>query len=347
MVDSRFFSSIGSVYLRDIASLTGASITMASGARGDENRPFTNVAPLDRAQEHDISFLDNVKYIDMFATSQAGACFIRPKYKERAPAGMILLVTEDPYYAYALTTQHFYPEPKVEAGISPLASIAKTAVIGKGVRVDAGAVIGENVTIGDSSWIGANTVLAPSVKIGSHTRIGALCTLSHTIVGNRVVIHRGVHIGQDGFGFAPSPKGILKVPQMGRVLIGNDVEIGSGTCIDRGAGPDTTIGDFTKIDNLVQIGHNVQIGKYVIIVAQCGISGSTQIDDGVQIGGQVGVAGHLKIGAGAKLAARSGLMHDVPAGETYGGAPAIPAKEWRRQMVAIGKLGKKKELLDE
>ncbi len=194
-------------------------------------------------------------------------------------------------------------------------------MIGKGVRIDAGAVIGERVNIGDGCWIGANTVIGDGVEIGDGCRIGALCSISHAIIGKRALIHRGVHIGQDGFGFAPGPKGMIKVPQLGRVLIGNDVEIGSGTCIDRGAGPDTVIGNFCKIDNLVQIGHNVQMGKYVIITGQCGVSGSTQLGDGVMLGGQVGISGHVRIGERAKLAAQAGIMTDVPAGATYGGSP--------------------------
>ncbi len=255
---------------------------------------------------------------------------------------MALLVTDEPYSAYALTSRHFYPDAAVTPGISPQAIVAKSAVIGKDVRIEAGTVIGENVTIGNGSRIGANTVIGDGVEIGENCRIGALCSISHTIIGQRVTLHRGIHIGQDGFGFAPSKTGIVKVPQLGRVLIGDDVEIGAGSCVDRGAGPDTIIGASSKIDNLVQIGHNVRIGKYVIIAAQCGISGSTWIEDGVMLGGQSGLAGHLKIGAGAKLAARSGVMTDVPAGETYGGAPAVPVRDWHRQTVAVAKLGKKK-----
>jgi len=337
MVDRRFFYNAGSLTLGDIASLTGTSIA------SDGSRIFTGVAPLECAGTDDISFLDNVKYLDAFAQSKAGACFVRPKYVPRAPKSMVLLITDDPYSAYALTAQRFYPEPAVTAGIAPQAVIAKSAVVGKGARIDPGAVIGEHVRIGSGCWIGANTVIDDNVEIGDNCRIGALCTISHAIMGKRVLLHRGIHIGQDGFGVAPGPKTIIKVPQLGRVLIGDDVEIGAGTCIDRGAGPDTIIGDGCKIDNLVQIGHNVQLGKYVIIAAQCGISGSTRIDDGAMIGGQVGIAGHLHIGAGAKLAACSGVMTDIPPGATYGGAPAVPIKDWHRQTVTLAKLAKTKE----
>ncbi len=341
MADNRFFQNSGSLTLRAIAALTGAAIVLR-GSHADENRAFSDVAPLDRAGEGDISFLDNVKYLDAFSASQAGACFVRDKYTDRAPQGMVLLVTETPYTAYALTAQAFYPVPAVIPGISPHAHIARSATLGEGARVDAGAVIGEHVKIGTACWIGANSVIGDGVEIGDGCRIGACSTISHASLGNHVTTHRGVHIGQDGFGFAPGHKGILNVPQLGRVLIGDHVEIGSGTCIDRGAGPDTTIGSGCKIDNLVQIGHNVQIGRHVMIAAQCGIAGSTQIGDGVMLGGQVGISGHVSVGAGAKIAAQSGVMADVPAGGTYGGAPAVPIKDWHRQTVAVASMVRKK-----
>ena len=339
MVDSRFFQNSGAIRLSEVAALTGAIIS--AGANGDGD--FTDVAPLDHAGPKDISFLDNIKYLEFFSASKAGACFVRSKFAARAPNGMALLVTDDPYYAYALLARHFYPEPKAIPGISPRAEIAPTATIGKEVRIDSGVVIGAHAEIGDNCWIGANTVIGDGVTIGSGSRIGANCTLSHCLLGSRAILHRGINIGQDGFGFAASKRGIVKVPQLGRVLIGDDVEIGSGTCIDRGAGPDTVIGSFTKIDNLVQIGHNVQVGKYVIIVSQCGIAGSTHIGDGAQLGGQVGIAGHVHIGAGAKLAAQAGIMTDIPPGATYGGSPAVPVRDWHRQTVAIANLVKKKE----
>lgn len=347
MADSRFFSKPAPVPISEIVSLTGAKLVAPAGQEADMSRRFSDVAPLDRATPDDISFLDNVKYAGAFSTSNAGACFVRSKFTARAPEHMLLLVTEEPYYAYALAAQRFHPAPGFEPGVSPHAHVAPSATIGNGVRIEAGAVIGERAVIGDGCRIGAHTVIGDGVTIGSHSRIGALCTISHSVIGDRAILHRGIHIGQDGFGFAPGRKGVIKVPQLGRVIIGNDVEIGSGTCIDRGAGPDTVIGDGCKIDNLVQIGHNVQLGKYVIIAAQCGIAGSTQIDDGAMLGGQVGVSGHVRIGSGAKLAAQSGIMTDVPPGNAYGGSPAVPIKDWHRQTLAVAKWSKKKEMSDE
>lgn len=341
MADSRFFKNSGALSLQDIASLTGAVPATRSGKPANVAQRFTDVAPLETAGKEHVGFLDNVKYADAFAASKAGACFVRPKFVPRAPEGMTLLVTEQPYYCYALTAQRFYPESAHKPDISPQAHISKSASVGKDCRIDPGAVIGDNVKIGDGCWIGANAVIGEGVEIGKNTRIGANSTLSHAVLGNNVLIHRGVHIGQDGFGFAPGGKGITKVPQLGRVVIGDNVEIGSGTCIDRGAGPDTVIGHGSKIDNLVQIGHNVKIGQYAMIAAQTGIAGSTTIEDGALLGGQVGISGHVTIGRGAKLAAQAGIMTDVPAGATYGGFPAMPMREWHRQTVAVGKLIKK------
>lgn len=341
MADNRFFHNAGALSVEDITALTGAVVD-ASRAQNAHNS-FTNVAPLDRAGAADVSFLDNIKYTETFAASKAGACFVRPKFASRAPAGMVLFVTEEPYYCYALTARRFYPDITFTPAISPQAHISTSAIIGKDTRIDAGAVIGDGVRIGNRCWIGSGAVLHTHVELGDDCQIGANSTISHSIIGSRVILHRGVHVGQDGFGYASSKKGVVKVPQLGRVIIEDDVEIGSGTCIDRGAGPDTVIGQYTKIDNLVQIGHNVHIGKYVFIAALCGVAGSAFVGDGVMLGGQVGIAGHIRIGNGAKIAAQSGVMSDVPAGATYGGSPAIPTRDWHRQTVAISKMAKKKD----
>jgi UDP-3-O-[3-hydroxymyristoyl] glucosamine N-acyltransferase len=192
--------------------------------------------------------------------------------------------------------------------------------------------------IGAGAVIGAHAVIGPDVHIGRGSTIGANASVSHALIGDRVIIHPGARIGQDGFGFAMGPRGHLKAPQVGRVIIQNDVEIGANTTIDRGANRDTIIGEGTKIDNLVQIGHNVTIGRHCVIVSQVGVSGSTDIGDFVAIGGQAGLTGHLRIGAGAQIAAKAGVMNDVPAGQRWGGAPALPIREYFRQVAALGKL---------
>lgn len=339
MVDARFFVNHGPFSVAQLAEATGAQVLTNEFS----GRMLNDVAPLDRASPTDISFFDNTKYIEQFLGSSAGACFVRPKFSEQAPKTMALLITDDPYRCYAMAAQKFYPtEIKNKASIAPSAIIDSTAKIGKDVTILAGAVIGANVSIGDNTRIGANTVIHDGVQIGNDCQIGALSTFSHCIIADRVLIHRGVHIGQDGFGFALGRDGHIKVPQLGRVVIENDVEIGAGTTIDRGTGPDTFIGEGTKIDNLVQIGHNVQIGRRAVVVAQCGISGSTRIGDGVVLGGQAGLAGHIKIGHGAKVAAKSGILGDIPAGASYGGYPAVPIGEWHRQTIAVSRLVKPK-----
>jgi UDP-3-O-[3-hydroxymyristoyl] glucosamine N-acyltransferase len=340
MADSRFFPNAGPFSLEQIVTLTGACV--GQDVAFDAQRLIHDVAPLDRAGLQDISFLDNVKYIETFAGSHAGVCFIRAKYSERAPKQMVALVCEDPYRCFALVAQKFYPAYIPSGVISAHAYIAASAKLGSNCTVEDGAIIGENVELGSNCLIQSGAVIRAGVVIGNDSCIGMNSTLSHCIIGNRVIIHNGVHIGQDGFGFALGAAGHIKVPQLGRVMIGDDVEIGSGTCIDRGTGPDTVIGNGSKIDNLVQIGHNVHIGSQSIVVAQVGIAGSSRIGDGVMLGGQVGIAGHLKIGHGAKLAAKSGVMSDIPAGASYGGFPAVPIKDWHRQSVAIVRLTKRK-----
>jgi len=332
MADLRFFDRKGPFSLEEVASISGVIAGVTSSEK------FVDIAPLDRAEKNQISFFDNPKYISQFEKSSAGACFVKEKYADKAPKGMILLVTPDPYRAYALLAQAFYPRALCEAKISPKASIAASAKIAAGCTLEDNVVIGEKVEIGKGTVIRAGSVIERGVVIGENCQIGACSTISHAIIGNQVILHRGVHIGQDGFGFALGRDGHVKVPQLGRVIIEDYVEIGSGTCIDRGTGPDTTIGAGSKIDNLVQIGHNVQIGRGAIIVSQVGISGSTQIGDGAVLAGQAGIAGHLRIGAGARIAAKSGIMEDVPPGQAYGGIPAVPVKDWHRQTIAVKRL---------
>lgn len=338
MADPRFFRNAGPFRLGELARITGA--TLQEGADGE--LLLRDVAPLDVATREDVSFLDNPKYVEAFAASHAGACFVHPKHAEKAPAGMALLLSDNPYLAYAVAATHFYPAPQASGEISERAHIDPTATIGEGTEVGPGAFIGKHVIIGKHCIIAPNAVIGEGVTIGDYSRIGANSTLSHTVIGQHVIIHPGVNIGQDGFGFAKSERGAVKVPQLGRVLVEDHVEIGAGSCIDRGAGPDTVIGIGSKVDNLVQIGHNVRLGRSAIIVSQVGISGSTEIGDGATLAGQVGVAGHLKIGRGATVAAKAGVHSHIPDGAIYGGYPAVPILEWRKQAATLSLLTKKK-----
>ena len=338
MADNRFFVNAGPFALADLARRGDAELRNAA----DPQRLIADVAPLEVARPEDLSFLDNKKYVDAYSVSQAGACLIRPEFAERAPAGMALLVTDDPYRAYAKIAWTFYPLPPLTPGVAETASVHPSAILGAGCQVDPGAVIGEGAEIGERCHIGANAVIGQGVTIGTEGRVGPLASISHALIGERVYIHPGVRIGQDGFGFAMGPQGHLKVLQLGRVVIKDDVEIGANTTIDRGAGPDTIIGLGCKIDKLVQIGHNVQLGRGCVIVSQVGISGSTKLGDFVVVAGQAGITGHLHIGSGARIGAQAGVMRDISAGETVGGSPAVPMTQWLRQSAEISRLVRKK-----
>jgi UDP-3-O-[3-hydroxymyristoyl] glucosamine N-acyltransferase len=338
MADSRFFTVAGPFSLDHLARVSGSEL--ANPADGE--RMFGDVAALESAGGDQISFLDNRKYIAAFQASGAGAAIVHPDLADRAPAGMALLLSKDPYRAYAKVAQAFYPVPPVVAGIAASAVIDPTATVGEGCRIDHGVVIGAGVELGARCRIAPNVVIGDGVILGDDCIVGANATVQFAKIGARVILYPGVRIGQDGFGFAMGPQGHLKVPQLGRVIIGNDVEIGANTAIDRGAGPDTIIGDGCMIDNLVQIGHNVQLGRGCVVVAQVGISGSTQFGDFVAAGGQAGFAGHLKIGSGARITAQAGVTRDIGPGETVGGTPAVPRIEWLRQSALLSKMVRNK-----
>lgn len=338
MADPRFFTVAGPFTLARLAEISGAEL--AAGA--DPDKQVVDVASLDQAGADNISFLDNRKYLAGFQASKAGAAIVHPDLADRAPAGMALLLSKDPYRAYAKVAQAFYPRRALTPWVAPTAFVDPAAKVGEGCRIEYGAVIGAGAEIGARCHIGPNAVIGEGVVLGDDCIIGANATVQFALVGRNVNIYPGARIGQDGFGFAMGPQGHLKVPQLGRVVIGDNVEIGANTTIDRGAGPDTVIGAGSMIDNLVQIGHNVQLGRGCVIVAQVGISGSTKLGDFVAAGGQAGLAGHLNVGTGARIAAQAGVAKDIPAGETVGGTPAVPQMDWLRQSAALNKLIRRK-----
>ena len=334
MADPRFFNNSGPFTLARLAEVAGAQL--ADGA--DPERLIRDVAPLEQAGVEDLAFLDNTKYRASFRASSAGACVTKPQFADEAPDGMALLLSDNPYKAYALIAQALYPRPSIEAGIAASAVVDPAATVSAEAEIGPGAVIEADAEIGDRCRIGPNAVIRRGVVIGEDSDIGAGATLSHCLVGRRVRIYTGVRIGQDGFGFAIDPAGHVTVPQLGRVIIEDHVEIGANTTIDRGAGPDTVIGQGSMIDNLVQIGHNVEVGPGSVIVAQAGISGSTKLGRLVVLAGQAGLAGHLTVGDGARVGAQSGVMRDVPAGEDVFGSPAMPSRQYWRWYSRLMKL---------
>ncbi|MGB6432673.1 MAG: UDP-3-O-(3-hydroxymyristoyl)glucosamine N-acyltransferase [Bradyrhizobium sp.] len=339
MGNRRFFDRPPGLTVAEIAALTGAEADQAAPA----SLLITGVAPVDLAGPADLTFVDGNKFANALTTTRAGACLMPRRFADRAPQGLLVLHSEEPYRAFVAVHRKLYPQSLRPAslfetdGIFEGATVHPTAKLESDITVDPGAVIGPRVEIGAGSLIAANAVIGPDVTIGRDCRIGAGCSIVHTMIGDRVIIHPGCRIGQDGFGYTEDAAQ-QKIPQTGRVIIQNDVEIGAGTMIDRGGIRDTVIGEASKIDNLCQIGHNCQIGRHCVIVAQCGLSGSVTLEDFAVLGGSVGLAPHVTIGRGARVAARSGVMHNVPAGETWGGYPAKPRMQWMRQETTLARL---------
>jgi UDP-3-O-[3-hydroxymyristoyl] glucosamine N-acyltransferase len=339
------------VFFRPACSPTIADVIAWTGAVApdgvDSSIRLVTVAPLDQAGPDALTFLDNPRYAEALPGTRAAACLLPARYAASVPSGTVALVAAEPYRAVAIVLGHIYPETLRPGsifgteGISPGAFIHPAARLEAGVTIDPGAVIGPRTEIGSGTYVGANSVVGPDVRIGRNCSIGSQATVLNALIGNGVIIHPGARIGQDGFGFAMGPRGHLKVPQIGRVVIQDDVEIGANTAIDRGSNRDTIIGEGTKIDNLVQIAHNVVIGRHCIIVSQGGISGSTALGDFVATGGQAGLTGHLTIGAGAQIGAQAGVMADVAPGARVVGSPAQPVRDLFKQTAILRRLARR------
>lgn len=306
---------------------------------GDPAVRIRGVASLDAAQPHELSFVSNARYLPRAQATRAGAVLLPRSLEVPLPAGVAGIRVDDPYVVLSWLLPFLYPESPQEPGVHPTAVVEPGVEMGEGVRVDPYAVIGSGARIGSGVRVGAHVVIGEGCVVGDETVLHPHVTLHpRVVVGRRCVIHSGARIGGEGYRFVFADGGHRKIPQLGGCEIGDDVEIGANTTIDRGSLESTSVGSGTKIDNLVQIGHNLRIGKHVLLVAQVGLSGGTTIEDGAILGGQAGVGGHLTIGRGARVGGKAGVISDVAPGETVSGYPARPHREAMRAQAALFRL---------
>lgn len=333
MVNENFHTILGPYPIEDIAKLIDAKIYNAK-----DNILIYGASDVDNAFSGDITFISIINTIKKLKNSSASACIVNKYDNKVIPENMVCLEVKDPHASFAKVAQKFYPKNMFKPHINSLASIPENYLKSSTLRIDAFVVIEEGAIIENNVWIGAGSFIGKGVKISSNTIIGSNVSIECSIIGKNVLIYSGARIGQSGFGFAPSTSGHVKIPQVGNVIIGDNVEIGANSCIDRGSHGSTTIGDGTYIDNLVHVAHNVSIGKHCAIAGQVGIAGSSIIEDYCMFGGQVGIGGHIIIGKGTQAGGQAGITKNLGAGSKVSGTPAIPLTQYHRQALKLKKL---------
>jgi UDP-3-O-[3-hydroxymyristoyl] glucosamine N-acyltransferase len=328
----------------EIAALTGGRLV------GPGVVSVSGVAPLERAMPGDLSFLASARYLPYFQRTSASVVLVKPEFAAAEGGPATRVVVPEPQAALLVVLPVLYPQAVWEPGVHPTAVVGRGATWEEPVEIGARAVLGAGVRLGRNVRVGPGCVLGDGVAVGDDTQLfpGVTC-YAGTALGKRVIIHAGAVLGSDGFGYLPGQEGEghRKIPHVGRCLIGDDVEIGANTCIDRGSVDDTVIGSGTKIDNLVHIAHNVRIGARCLIMAEAGIAGSVQVEDDVIIAGQAGVRDHITIGRGARLLVQSGIIADIAAGATVSGYPARSHREYLRAQAALYRLTRIVDELEE
>ncbi len=344
MADPRFYDNAGPLTLTRIAEIAGGRAPTADGGH-----MVSDVGSLDTATVGQLAFCEGPKFKVALERTKATVVLVTEALAANVPSGSVAIVCAQPALGFAKVSTALYPEAGLiwPLGRPPVHAIAPSARLGEGCVLAPGVFLGDGAEIGAGSFIGPGAVIGRGVQIGRNARIGANVVISHALIGDRCIVLSGTCIGQDGFGFVGGAKSHFKIPQLGRVIIQDDVELGANCTVDRGALGDTVIGEGTKIDNMVHIGHNTHIGRLATIVAQVGIAGSCEIGDYVQLGGQVGVADHLTVGAGAIVAAKGGVTGSLDGGQVYGGFPARPIGQWRREMGSLALLVKNRRKRNE
>ena len=344
MTNTSFFAPARRLSVIEAAQLSGAELLTKHYAE----RQITNISNVESARSDALLFASGKSYQDKLASLPDCTIICTAELATFVGSNVAILISAKPQQAFGALGRVLFPnsiKPQSFSGftgISSNAHISKTAIIEADVTIEAGAVIGEFVEIGSGTIIGPSAVIGAQCKIGRDCAVGPGATITNSLLGNRVLVHSGARLGQDGFGFTPGGKGLEKMPHIGRVILQDDVEIGANTTIDRGALADTIIGEGTKIDNLVQIAHNVRIGRNCVITGHCGLSGSVTLGDNVMLGGRVGIADHVTLGNGVQVAAASGVMNDIPDNERWGGLPAQPLKQFFRELSMIRTLAREK-----